>query len=705
MVRVLAIVAAAGLASAFEPIPWEEANAKASAMLSEMSREEKERLTRSWGYNSSYNGGFDPYKYWYLGNIQGTERLGIPSLNLQDAADGFRTNIKETVGTVTGWPSLLSLAATWDGELMHRFASALAQEFSAKGANVLLGPSVNVHRVAKNGRNFEYLSGEDPYLGSVLAAEYVRAVQSQGVMAVVKHWAFNQQETNRGSDDRGPFYDVVVDDKTAFELYYPPFKAAVDAGVAATMCAYNKINGDWACSSKRHLKEHLKGSLGFQGFVMSDWGATHSTAMAEGLDQDQHMQDDDDPYFQPHEASEADLNEAARRVLAAMYKMDTFGNTKCIPPACKDIYLTNATSVAHERLSLEAATESVVLLKNEGVLPLASTVKTIAVVGSAAVAPAYDTNKEGSVWNIGDYYSGGGSGHLVSSYVVTPLDGIKARAAQAGITVLSSTDDDVAGALAVAAKADVTIVVGATTSGEHEDRETLSLDNSADALIEAVAAEAKATVVLMQVPGTILTPWRDAVDAAAVLFLGGPQTGHAWASMLFGDHSPTGRLPIMLPESEADTIEPMTTVNASVSYSEGLQTSYRNRDLKAAFPFGHGLSYSSFDLKLGTVSSTSLSVVVTNTGHAEAKALPQLYFEFPEEANQPAPLLKGFGKTGSLVPKASAEVTFPLTAAQLSYFKDGAWHRVMEGVAHIGWSSADILLSVPFPTRQLELHI
>lgn len=321
------------------------------------------------------------------------------------------------------------------------------------------------------------------------------------------------------------------------------------------------------------------------------------------------------------------------------------------------------------------------------------------------MAPAYDTNKEGSVWNIGDYYSGGGSGHLVSGYVVTPLDGIKARAVQAGVTVLSSVDDNVSSALDVAAQADVTIVVGATTSGEHEDRETLSLDNGADALISAVAAKAKATVVLTQVPGTILTPWRDAVDAAALLFLGGPQTGHAWASMLFGDHSPTGRLPIMLPESEADTIEPNSTVNASVSYSEGLRTSYRNRDLKAAFPFGHGLSYSSFDLKLGSVSASSLSVVVTNIGHAEAKALPQLYFEFPEEANQPAPLLKGFGKTASLEPKASAEVTFPLDSAQLSYFKDGSWHRVKKGVVHIGWSSADIQLSVPFPTTELELHV
>jgi beta-glucosidase len=358
----------------------------------------------------------------------------------------------------------------------------------------------------------------------------------------------------------------------------------------------------------------------------------------------------------------------------------------------------------HERLSREAATESVVLLKNGGVLPLSNKVKTIAVVGSAAVAPAYDTNKAGNVWNIGDYYSGGGSGHLVSGYIVTPLDGIMARASKAGVKVLSSTDDDVASALAVAAEADVTIVVGATTSGEYVDRENLSLDNDADALIKAVAAKAKATVVLMQVPGAILTPWRDAVDAAALLFLGGPQTGHAWASVLFGDHSPTGRLPIMLPETEADTIEPMTTENAELPYSEGLRTSYRNPDLKAAFPFGHGLSYSNFDLKLGTVSSTSITVMVTNTGRTSAKAIPQLYFEFPREAEQPAPLLKGFGKTTILKPEASEEVTFPLKADQLSYFKDGDWHQVRKGVAHIGWSSADILLSVPF-TTELDLLV
>lgn len=692
----------------FQPLPWDESHASAREMLTRMTRAEKETLVNSHGYSSDYHGGYDPYKYWYLGNIAAIPRLGIPSLNLHDAADGYRTNIAEVTGTVTGWPSLLSFAATWDQGLVRRFGNALGEEFTAKGANVLLGPSVEVHRVAKNGRNFEYLSGEDPYLGAKLTKEYVQGVQSNGIMAVVKHFAFNHQETHRGSDASAPWSSSNVDEKTAFELYYPPFKSAIEAGVAAAMCAYNKVDGEWASANENLLKGHLKDKLGFQGFVMSDWGATHMTSIDQGLDMNQHMQDDIDPVFTPAEASEEGLNEAVTRILASMYHMDTFHNTICTPPECEGPFSRNVRSNEHTALSREAVTESVVLLKNEGqTLPLGPSVRTIAVIGPAAMADAYDTNEPGNQWNWGDYYSGGGSGHLFAGYVVKALEGITMRAQQAGIRVIPVSQDDPQG-LAAAAEADVTFVVAGATSGETVDRSNLNLEGEADALISQVARVARKTVVLMQVCGSMLTPWRDEVDGIAVMFLGGPETGNAWGSVIFGDHAPTGHLPVMFPETEADTIEPHLEPNAQIDYVEGLATSYRNPAFRAAFPFGHGLTYTTFSYSNAIVGGSAcgshgaddfcVSVQIQNTGQTAAKTVAQLYLELPNEAGHPAPLLKGFQKTSVLQPGAHIEVGFLLGEDEMSYYEAGNWVRAGSGTAHIGASSADIRLSVTLDT-------
>ena len=247
-----------------------------------MSMQEKASLMLGIGWKA---GELD--KWWYVGNTPAVARLGVPTLRMQDAAGGFRTYWTPLVGTVTCWPSLLSMAATFDTNIVHQFAVALGVEFAAKGANAILGPSVNVHRVARNGRNFEYLSGEDPYLGSRLTEAYVSGVQSQGVMAVLKHWVLNSQETNRNSESS------VVDAKTAWELYYPPFEAGVRAGASGVMCSYNRVGGDFSCEHEPTLKADLKGAMGFRGFVQSDWDATHSTSAADrGLDMEMPMATD-----------------------------------------------------------------------------------------------------------------------------------------------------------------------------------------------------------------------------------------------------------------------------------------------------------------------------------------------------------------------------------------------------------------------------
>jgi len=674
---------------------WDVAHAEAAKVVDNMTAEEQRLILNGVGYDRSPFLRFPiQRKWWYVGNTPAIPRLGIPSLNMQDSSAGFRGSWTELVGTMTCWPSLLAFAASWDPDLVGNFAQALGREFSGKGANVVLGPSVNVHRVAKGGRNWEYLSGEDPYLGSKLAKAYVQGIQSEGVAAVVKHWVFNEQETNRNTESSD------VDDKTSWELYYPPFEAAVEAGVLGAMCSYNRIQGQHACSNPTRLA-HLKSDMGFRGFVQSDWWAADQTSSVDkGLDQDM---PGTDGYFAPNELAphSSAVRAAAQRVVAAIHRLDI--KSRCTPPHCESFFRKNVTNAGHVDLARRAAAASIVLLKNEHALPISSKVKTIAVIGSAAVAkPLNNAVNSGTPWNQGDYYSGGGSGHVSAGQVVNPLEGIKQRAASSGIEVLASTSNSRAEASAVASRADLVIVVAATTSGEGRDRPHLHLDGFADGLISAVAASAKKTVVLVQAPGAVLMPWKDEVDGIAVMFLGGQETGNAWASVIFGDQSPEGRLPIMLPATDADTIGP--TFAPNVPYTERMETSYRNKQFKAAYPFGHGLSYTKFrysppQLKecpaLGE-KGICLLVQLRNEGQVAGKAVPQLYLEFPSHADHPAPILKGFRKTVEIPPGQSAWVTFKLSDRDFRYFKDDAWVTdAADFTAHIGDSSKDIRHSVP----------
>ena len=226
-----------------------------------LNENEKAALLQGYGWN-----GYTQMTGHYTGNVRGIPRLGIPSIIMQDAAQGFRTVPGDIVGKVTSFPSALAAAASWDRDLVRRYAHTIGQEFRAKGANVILGPSVNVHRIPRGGRNAEYLSGEDPYLGAVLTSAYVEGVQSAGVAACPKHFVLNSQEMNRKSQSSD------AGDRTLWEVYYTPFQAAIDAGAASMMCGYNRINGSFACGGDdgRILNEHLRTRMGFRGFVMSD---------------------------------------------------------------------------------------------------------------------------------------------------------------------------------------------------------------------------------------------------------------------------------------------------------------------------------------------------------------------------------------------------------------------------------------------------
>jgi len=669
-------------------LPWREARSRAERAVDKLTTQELHGLLHGiWTQGPGH----------YIGNIDPIPSMNVPPLKMQDASSGFRTLNPHVRGSTTQWPCLLALASTWDESIVGNVASAIAREFLGKGANVLLGPSVNVHRTAYGGRNFEYLSGEDPHLGSRLTKAYIKSLQDEGVMAVVKHFAFNEQETARGHESSN------VDDRTAWELYYPPFEAAVEAGASAVMCSYNQVNGTSACENEGLLVRDLKGRMGFQGFVMSDWTATHSTAALEvGLD----MEQPHGLWFSDHKLTQnvpsGAVRDAAVRVLSSIFRMRLDENPGCVPP-CYHELLSDQRSEAHMQLARDAATESVTLLKNNGVLPLdPRKVRKLAVLGRAA--DAEDVMKE---WSASPY-AGGGSGHVLAPRVVSPLAAIGERAEAAGVEVLNETSGNLTTAAAVALLADVVLVVASALSTEGHDRKTLALAWEADELISAVA-KLRPTVVLLQSPGAVLTPWRNETAAVANLFYGGEQTGRAWAAVLFGDHSPTGRLPIMFPATEEDAIEPGWATPPfkyyPVPYTEGRLTSYRSRTLQSAFPFGHGLTYTRFSFSRPIVrmggscpEAACLNVNISNIGDRAGREVAQAYLQFAGGASDPRFVLRGFQKTRLLLPGETQEVLLAFTSRDLStYSVSTGWERSFGVRVLLGASSADVRQVVDLP--------
>jgi len=623
---------------------------------------------------------------YYVGNTKPLKRLGIPALKMQDSHNGFRASDPGEAGTTTQWPCVLALASSWDKALVMEVAAAIGREFRGKGANVMLGPAVNVHRVGRGGRNFEFLSGEDPFLGAHLTRAFVLAVQGEGIMTVVKQFAFNEQETNR------KFIDAGVSDETAWELYYPPFEAAIEAGAAAIMCSFNQVNGTPACGSRNLLMRDLKDKMGFSGFVMSDWQATHSTdAIASGLDVEMPTAH----WFTQERLLQGSYQiavvEAAIRVLTSIFRLQLEKDVSCEPPCIKE-RRSNVRTAAHLHLARKAATAGIVLLRNDGILPLESnSIKSLAIMGSAANAK--DSSNAGS----GSAYAGGGSSHVVSPNVVTPLSGIRERAGTAGVKVRHYLGNHVYTAQQLAAQVDVVVVVGATVTAEGWDRRNLSLDDETNALIDGVC-NMKPTIVLLETSGAVLTPWRDRVSAIANLFHAGEQTGNAWALLLFGDAEPKGRLPITFPATELDTVIP--SIKAGVRYSEGTFTSYRSPTFKAAYAFGHGLSYTHFSfgrpqLLVGMNCSAAVCVrtLITNVGSRPGTEMVQAYLHFTRPRLPHASLLlRGFCRTQMLQLGEKQNVTFAFNERDLSLYRvdTGGWERPVGIEVHIGASSADI---------------
>lgn len=670
---------------------WSKAEKRAREVLSGLSQDDKLLLLHGSPGGMGYAG--------FLNLPAGMQ--GIMPLKMNDGPQGYNTYQDTLAGTSTQFPCLLAVAASFNPETASSYAGAIADEFVVKSSNVLLGPDVEVTRAPLTGRGFETISGEDPYLGSQLVGPFVRAIQKRGIIATVKHWLDNNQEIYRMT------MNAEVDDRAQHEIYMPAFKAAFEAGAAAVMCSYNKVNGDHACGSQELLTTLLRDELGFKGFVVSDWGATHDaekSALA-GLDVEMPLPKHykDLPQLIGEGTIKQDrLDAMATHVLSAMQFVGQFdGAFKGKVGAWGHL---PATTDEHRSVALQAIIDSAVLLKNEeDTLPLSSKWKKIAMVGKYCDQAFEKDYAQGSV------YSGGGSGYVNTTRTVTPFKALRERLAGAEVTLSA----DASGAQG----ADVAVICAAAHAEEGWDRKHRKVPEAAH-LIQAVrdqsGGKAQRIVVLAIVPGVVTTDWVEGADAVLMLFMPGEQIGNAVAQLLTGDAGPGGRLPLSMPKADEERLTskqypgecpPPNTwcEKMTAKFSEGVLVGYRWNDAvgtPAAFPFGFGLAYTKFDfrnfnsrcLQGGKV---EVSFTVANTGTRSGAVVPQLYVGFP--SLQPAKRqLRRFQKL-QVASGASTDVVLILSEEDWSFYDvDGQkWSSAAvkreEVTVSVGTSSADLL--------------
>ncbi|WP_205695619.1 glycoside hydrolase family 3 C-terminal domain-containing protein [Conexibacter sp. SYSU D00693] len=685
--------------------PWMDARKtpeqRAGELIGAMTREQKLRAT-------TYS--MPPWLTWFgtAGHVDGIPSLCVPTLVLSDAGSGVAGLQVNT----TTFPSGVAQAAAWDPGLAKRFGKALGEEAFAKGINVMLAPGMNIARLANGGRNFEYL-GEDPVLAGQTAAAIVQGIQSNPVLAQPKHFALNEQETQRN------FVNVDVDDRTLHEVYLAPFEAAVKQGGAGSiMCSYNLAFGKHVCESEKLLTGVLRDQWGFDGFVTSDWGATHSTAPSANAGMDLEMHAAPPQYFGSRLGEAIDAGQVSPERLDLMLKhiyvpMFRFGLFDKPAVGQPEAFLSKVDSPAHRALARQMSEQSAVLLKNEDdLLPfVGARQRRIAVVGSAA-----------NIVGASGASGGGGSSHGSGVPLpVSPLQGIRRAARSHGDRVTYGAT--ASSGAAAAKRADVAVVVIADTASEGADDRTLDATpglcvtlvclptgEDQNALVRAVAKANPNTVVVVNGGGPISMPWLGSVKSVLHAWFAGTENGNALAALLYGDANPSGRLPQTFPRSLGDmpttTPEQYPGVGDQVRYTEGLEVGHRHFDAKGIeplFPFGFGLSYTSFgyrDLRVAPAGDgAKATFTVTNTGKRAGADVAQVYVAFPKALGAPPRQLKGFRKV-SLEPGESRTVTVDLDGRAFSFWdspKQG-WTRAKGcyGV-HVGSSSRSLPLSGVVP--------
>jgi beta-glucosidase len=601
------------------------------------------------------NGNSSPY----IGNLTGIPSLCIPNMGFQDGPAG----VGDGLGGVTQMPSAVTQAATFDSALEQQYGAAIGNEFAGKGVNVALGPTLNISRDPRWGRNFETFS-EDPYLTGQMAAADIRGIQSQGVMAQAKHAAVYNQETYRN----GPADNAIVDTRTLQEIYLPGFQTAVTQGATASvMCAYSTVNGQYACQNPYLLNTALYQQAGFGGFVTSDWGAAHSTVDSANNGMTMEMPNG---YFYADflkqavtngQVSQSTVDTMVTRVLTQMFAFGLFDKAPTGSPGA------TVTTAAHAAVARQGAEEGTVLLKNNGVLPLStSTTHSIAVLGVDGGA--------------GVQSIGGGSATVTSSGTVWPLTGIQNRVAGTGTTVQYNDGSNLSSATTLAQNSDVAIVFASNNYGnEGSDQPTIDLPGSQNQLISSVAAANPRTIVVLNTNSATTMPWLNQVAGVFEGFYPGQQIGTAMAELLFGDVNPSGKLPVSFPNSLADvpahTAAQWPGANNQVQYSEGVDVGYRWYDAKNVaplFPFGYGLSYTTFAfgaLSVGALSggNSAVSATVTNTGSRAGTEVVQLYVGDPAATGEPVHQLRNFQRV-TLSPGQSQTVHFTVSAHDLAHW-------------------------------------
>jgi len=691
--------------------PWMNAampaEARVALLLPQMTQDEK--MTLMMGYFAT---DFPPRNFrapagareGSAGYVPGIARLGVPAQWQADAGIGVASQggAKEKRER-TALPSNLAIAASWDPELAYRGGAMIGGEARASGFNVMLAGGVNLEREPRNGRNFEY-GGEDPLLAGTIVGAAVAGVQSNDIISTIKHYALNDQETDRNAGN------VIIDHDAARMSDLLAFKIAIERGSpGSTMCAYNRVDGYFSCENSWLLDEVLRQDWKWPGYVMSDWGATHSTAPAltAGLDQQSGVPFDRSEFFgkdlkaalEAGQVSGELVDRAVSRILYAMFEHGLFDNpVTAAPMKLSDDLLAHGAAVTRA-----AAADSIVLLKNDGhVLPIAATARKIVVIGGHADKGVIAGGGSSLVYPVGGNAAPGVGPAMwpgpVMYYPSSPLEALRRRLPNAQISFVDGTD--AAAAAEAARTADLAIVFATQWAGEAFDV-SLTLADNQDALIESVAGANKRTVVVLETGGSILTPWRNRVSAIMASWFPGTQGGEAIADILTGAVNPSGHLPVSFYDNLNQLPHPQPPAKGDVHYTEGSVVGYKWLDSHGqapAFAFGHGLSYTSFgyDGLAAQVAGQAVTVQfrVTNMGQVAGKDVAQVYVSGP---GLDAPKrLAGFSKV-ELAPGKSSPVAVTIDPRMFASFKraTGGW-RIAGGSyqLHLARSAGDIVSSV-----------
>jgi beta-glucosidase len=644
------------------------------------------------------------------GYTPGIPRLGIPALQSSDASmgvtnPGYRPDDKGA----TAFPASILVGASFNPQLARVGGAAIGREARIRGFNIMLAGGINLARDLRNGRNYEYYS-EDPWVSAVLGAEAVNGIQSEGVISTLKHFTLNCNETNRH------WLDAIIDPTAHRESDLLTFQIAIERSQPGSiMSGYNKVNGEYVSGNQHLLTNVLKGAWGYKGYVMSDWGAVPEWDYAlKGLDQESGLQMDVRQWgaeaftdrlrqaFAEGKLPKERLSDMVRRILRSVYAV---GIDKWGPAPPVDM-------AKHNEIALEIARQGIVLLKNEGALPLAAGQPLkVAVIGGHAQEGVISGTGSGAVFPVGGFAGvikiGGpgimGAGRNLFLFAPSPLAELRKLCADARFEFDPGYTP--AEAALLAKRSDIAIAFGVRVEGEGFDAVDLSLPWGQDAVIDAVASANPNTVVVLETGNPVSMPWRDKVKAIVQAWYPGQAGGQAIAEVLAGAVNPSGRLPITFPENLVQTPRPELSglgtpwgTPVTIRYDEGAEVGYRwyaQKSRKPMYAFGHGLSYTSFsyqDLELRGDDTVAATFSVTNTGAREGADVPQLYLI--DAAGEKRMRLLGFERI-FLKPGQSKQVSVVADPRLLARFDSGAgkW-RIAAGRYRIavGKSAEDLVL-------------